>query len=90
MILERFWDVSLQGRLFYRIVMILEVVWTGKIKQNHGNVIKNQGFAEASQIWCGSRSFIDFEVTLGCFGHRFGAPERFLREKIASQTTSEI
>ena len=77
MILERFWDVSLQGRLFYGISMILEVVWTGKIKQNHGTVIKNQGFAEASQIRCGSRFFIDFEVTLGRFGYRFGALERF-------------
>ena len=90
MILERFWDVSLQGGLFYGILMILEVVWTGKIKQNHGTVIKNQGFAEASQIRCGSRFFIDFEVTLARFGHRLGAPERFLLEKKASKTTSEI
>ena len=46
-----------------------------KIKQNHSTVIKNQGFAEASQIRFGVRSFMDFGVTLGRFGEQFGAPE---------------
>ena len=89
-ILERFWDVSLQDRFFHRIFIVLELVWTGKIKQNHGTVIKNQGFAKVSEIRFGVRFFIDFGVTLGRFMERFGAPGRFLREKTGSRTISKI
>ena len=49
-ILERFWDVSLQGGFFHRIFIVLEIVWTGKIKQNHDTVFENQGFAKVSEI----------------------------------------
>ena len=49
-ILERFWDVSVQDRFFHRILIVLKFVWTGKIKQNHCTVIKNQGFAKVSEI----------------------------------------
>ena len=66
-ILERFWDVSLQGQLFLGICMILEIVWIGKVKQNHCIIIKNQGFAKVSEIRFGVRFFIDFGVTLGGF-----------------------
>ena len=89
-ILERFWDVSLQDRFFHRIFIVLELVWTGKIKQNHCTVIKNQGFAKVSEIRFGVRFFIDFGVTLGRFMERFGAPGRFLREKTGSRTISKI
>ena len=61
--------------------MILEVVWTGEIKQNHHTVIKNQGFAKVSEIRFEGRFFIDFNVTLGRFWDEIGALERFLREK---------
>ena len=90
MILERFWDVSLQSRLFHGFFMILEVVWTEKIKQNHGTVIKNQGFAKVSEIRFGVRFFIDFGVTLGRFWQEIEALERFLREKTSFKITSKI
>ena len=89
-ILERFWDVSLQDRFFHRIFIVLELVWTGKIKQNHCTVIKNQGFAKVSEIRFGVRFFIDFGVTLGRFWQEIGALERFLREKTSFKITSKI
>ena len=58
-ILERFWDVSLQDRFFHRIFIVLELVWTGKIKQNHCTVIKNQGFAEFLENPSGDRFLVD-------------------------------
>ena len=90
MILERFWDVSLQDRFFHRIFIVLELVWTGKIKQNHCTVIKNQGFAKVSEIRFGVRFFIDFGVTLGGFWQEIEALERFLREKTSFKITSKI
>ena len=78
------------ARFFHRIFIVLELVWTGKIKQNHCTVIKNQGFAKVSEIRFGVRFFIDFGVTLRRFMERFGAPGRFLREKTSSKTTSKI
>ena len=36
----------MQDRFFHRIFIVLEIVWTGKIKQNHCTVITNQDFAE--------------------------------------------
>ena len=89
-ILERFWDVSVQDRFFHRIFIVLELVWTGKIKQNHDTVIKNQGFAKVWEIRFGSRFFIDFKVTLVRFWQEIGALERFLQEKASSKTTSKI
>ena len=89
-ILERFWDVSLQDRFFHRIFIVLELVWTGKIKQNHCTVIKNQGFAKVSEIRFGVRFFIDFGVTLGGFWQEIEALERFLREKTSFKITSKI
>ena len=89
-ILERFWDVSLQDRFFHRIFIVLELVWTGKIKQNHCTVIKNQGFAKVSEIRFGVRFFIDFGVTLGRFGKQFGAPERFFDGEKRCTTVSNI
>jgi len=89
-ILERFWDVPLQERFFYRFLLIFEVARTRKNKQNHDTVIKNQGFAEVRQSRFGDRFFIDFGVDFRRLGHHFGAPDRFLREKTKSKTTSEI
>ena len=89
-ILERFWDVSLQDRFFHRIFIVLELVWTGKIKQNQCTVIKNQGFAKVSEIWFGVRFFIDFGVTLGFFWYEIEALERFLWEKTSFKITSKI
>ena len=90
MILERFWDLSLLDRFFHRIFIVLELVWTGKIKQNHDTVIKNQGFAKVWEIRFGSRFFIDFKVTLGRFWEEVGALERFLCEKANFKITSKI
>ena len=73
--------------------MILEVVWTGKTKQNHCTFIKNQGFAKVSEIRFGVRFFIDFGVTLERFWQEVEALDRFLREKtsfkINEKSTSE-
>ena len=89
-ILKRLWDVSLQDRFFHRICIVLELVWTGKIKQNHCTVIKNQGFAKVSEIRFGVRFFIDFGVTLARFLQEIEALERFLREKTNFKITSKI
>ena len=89
-ILERFWGLSFLDRFFHRIFIVLELVWTGKIKQNHDTVIKNQGFAKVWEIRFGSRFFIDFKVTLVRFWQEIGALERFLQEKTSSRTTSKI
>ena len=43
--------------------------------------MKNQGFAESSQIRFEGRFFIDFGVTLGCFVDQFGAPDCFFCAK---------
>ena len=67
-ILERFWDVSLLDRFFHRIFIVLELVWTGKIKQNHDTVIKNQGFAK---VWK-SGSEVDFSSILRSLWYAFG------------------
>ena len=78
------------GSIFHRIFIVLELVWTGKIKQNHCTVIKNQGFAKVSEIWFGVRFFIDFGVTLGRFWQEIEALEGFLREKTSFKITSKI
>ena len=58
-------------------------MWNGKINKKRCSVIKNQGFAESSQIRCEGRVCIDFRVTLW-----IDLEPRivFLREKMGSKT----